>query len=285
MALPGLVAARNLADVADRERAWDNLGLNIGANLTAPESTAYIEAVETADAAFLEEEVKAAIHAFVVGCKIDGIWPAIKASCILAGARTLNGALVPLVGAAPTNVSGLLVSGDYNRKSGIKGDGIGKSLSTGYIVPENKTNDSHVVIYETERSTTTDGFLFGMGRVFGQSGNIGAQGPLTTNAVRVTLCSATSSSVSSYNTISGPITIGAARNNSASHEYIVGTNSGTTTDNSSFNSSPIHVFSRTSALGFSSPRVAFYSAGDYLSLSQLDLRLAALHTAFAAAIP
>ena len=29
MALPGLVAAQNLADVADRERAWDNLGLNI----------------------------------------------------------------------------------------------------------------------------------------------------------------------------------------------------------------------------------------------------------------
>jgi hypothetical protein len=32
MALPGLVAAKNLADVADRERAWDNLGLNISAN-------------------------------------------------------------------------------------------------------------------------------------------------------------------------------------------------------------------------------------------------------------
>jgi len=29
MALPGLVAAKNLVDVADRERAWDNLGLNI----------------------------------------------------------------------------------------------------------------------------------------------------------------------------------------------------------------------------------------------------------------
>ena len=29
MALPGLVAAQNLADVADRERAWDNLGFNI----------------------------------------------------------------------------------------------------------------------------------------------------------------------------------------------------------------------------------------------------------------
>jgi hypothetical protein len=33
MALPGLVAARNLADVADRERAWDNIGLDIQADL------------------------------------------------------------------------------------------------------------------------------------------------------------------------------------------------------------------------------------------------------------
>jgi hypothetical protein len=32
MALPGLVAAKNLADVADRERAWDSLGVNIEAN-------------------------------------------------------------------------------------------------------------------------------------------------------------------------------------------------------------------------------------------------------------
>jgi hypothetical protein len=29
MTLPGLVAANNLSDVVDRERAWDNLGLNI----------------------------------------------------------------------------------------------------------------------------------------------------------------------------------------------------------------------------------------------------------------
>ena len=32
MALPGLVAAKNLADVTDRERAWDSLGLNINAD-------------------------------------------------------------------------------------------------------------------------------------------------------------------------------------------------------------------------------------------------------------
>jgi hypothetical protein len=54
---------------------------------------------------------------------------AIKASCILAGARTLAGALVPLAGAAPTNV-GPFVSGDYNRKTGLVGDGSTKYLNS-----------------------------------------------------------------------------------------------------------------------------------------------------------
>ena len=65
----------------------------------------YIQAVEgpAGDNQVLEPAVRQAINNFVVGCKQDGIWSAIKASCILAGARTLNGALVPLVGTAPTN--------------------------------------------------------------------------------------------------------------------------------------------------------------------------------------
>jgi hypothetical protein len=92
------------------------------------DAQAYITAVETADGAALEEGVKTAINNFVVDCKADGIWSAIKASCILAGARTLNGALVPLAGTAPTNFN--FVSGDYNRKTGLVGDGISKYLNS-----------------------------------------------------------------------------------------------------------------------------------------------------------
>jgi hypothetical protein len=65
---------------------------------------------------------------FVNGCKADGIWNAIKASCILAGARTLNGALVPLVGTAPTNFN--FVDWCYNRKTGLVGDGSTKYLDS-----------------------------------------------------------------------------------------------------------------------------------------------------------
>ena len=67
------------------------------------DAAVYLNAVAVADGEQLEPAVRKAINDFVNGCKQDGIWDAIKASCILAGARTLAGALVPLVGTAPTN--------------------------------------------------------------------------------------------------------------------------------------------------------------------------------------
>ena len=51
-----------------------------------PDAQAYIDRVEAADDAPLEPGVREAINAFVVGAKQDGIWNAIKASAILAGA-------------------------------------------------------------------------------------------------------------------------------------------------------------------------------------------------------
>jgi hypothetical protein len=93
-----------------------------------PDAAAYITAVETADGQALEEKTKIAIDNFVLGCKADGIWNAIKASCILAGARTRLGALTPLVGTAPTSFN--FVDGDYNRKTGLVGDGSTKYLDS-----------------------------------------------------------------------------------------------------------------------------------------------------------
>jgi hypothetical protein len=93
------------------------------------DALAYIRNVEAADGGYLELGVKKAIDTFVRGCKYDGIWDAIKASCILCGARTLAGALVPLAGAAPSNNN--FVDADYNRETGLKGNGSTKYLDSG----------------------------------------------------------------------------------------------------------------------------------------------------------
>ena len=107
----------------------------------------YIQAVEVADGQALEPATRQAINNFVIGCKQDGIWNAIKASCILSGARTLNGALQPLVGTAPTNVGGLFVSGDYTRKTGLVGDGSTKYLDSNRNNNADPQNSKHLAVY------------------------------------------------------------------------------------------------------------------------------------------
>lgn len=116
-----------------------------------PDAAAYIAAVEAADGQSLEGGVKTAYDAFIRGCKSDGIWDAIKASCILAGARTLNGALVPLRGNAPTSFN--FVSGDYDRKTGLVGDGATKYLSSNRNNDDDPQNSKHLSVFRTTSET------------------------------------------------------------------------------------------------------------------------------------
>ncbi len=105
----------------------------------------YIRAVEAADKARLELGVRLAVNAFVVGCKADGIWQAIRASCILIGARTLSGILVPLTGISPTNFN--FVSGDYVRRTGLVGNASTKYLNTNRLPLEDGLNSYHMAVW------------------------------------------------------------------------------------------------------------------------------------------
>ena len=105
------------------------------------DAAAYTAAVEAADGQSLELGVVAAYHNFILGCKADGIWDAIKAACLLCGARTLAGALVPLVGTAPTNNN--FVDADYNRETGLKGNGSTKYLDSNRANNADGQNDNH----------------------------------------------------------------------------------------------------------------------------------------------
>ena len=117
----------------------------------------YIQAVEAADGQALEAGTRQAINNFVIGCKQDGIWNAIKASCILSGARTLSGALVPLSGTAPTNNN--FVSGDYNRKTGLVG-GSTKYLDSNRNNNADPQNNKHVSVFIENRGTLGIGARF-----------------------------------------------------------------------------------------------------------------------------
>jgi hypothetical protein len=246
--------------------------------LTDADAIAYVSAVETADGQPLEFGVAKAINDFVVGCKLDGIWSAIKASCILAGARTLAGALVPLAGTAP-NRFGTEGGWNYNRKTGLQGNGTDNYLNSNRNNNADPQNNFHAVVYATLGTLSTSVYL-GAGPTTNEVGatNFGyATGVFSrarngsTEAVLVTTATAL---------------VGVSR--SSSSEYTRRANSisqvVTSTSQTPYNGN-LMIFSTTSGNFATSSRLAFYSIGESIDLTKLDTRVSALITAFGAAIP
>jgi hypothetical protein len=242
-----------------------------------PDAAAYITAVETADGQALEEKTKIAIDNFVLGCKADGIWDAIKASCILAGARTLTGALVPLAGTAPTNFN--FVSGDYNRKTGLVGDGSTKYLDSNRNNNADPQNSNHNAVYISTAHTGGIGQYLGSGNALAGRNNLG-QNPSVpelfarSRSATVVILVGTGIGFSGH-----------ARSSNAS--FILrgnGTNSTVVAISATPENETVDVFRRASG-NYSNGRLAFYSIGESLDLALLDARVTDLINAFAAAIP
>jgi hypothetical protein len=266
------------------------IGAALAPNYADADVNAYINAVETADGQLLETGVRDAINTFITGCKSDGTWTAIKASCILCGARTLSGALTPLVGAAPTNNN--FVSGDYNRKTGLVGDGSTKYLDSNRANNADGQNSNHHALYITTVHAITGGFAGGYMGAGLSSGanNIGrstaAGNPLFTRSRNST---ADVHPDSSSGTATG--LVGISRSDSTSYSRRVGGASATLTVSSQSPSSEnVWVFRRNSpgtpgTEVFSNGRMSFYSIGESLDLALLDTRVSALYTAIGAAIP
>jgi hypothetical protein len=279
MTLPGLVAANNLLDVENIERVWDNLGN--GVDTGEAEALNYISRVEQVDGQPLEAEVKTAITLFILGCKADGIWNAIKASCILAGARTLNGALVPLTGPQPSIV-GPFVSGDYDRKTGLKGNGTTKGLNTNRNNNTDPQDSKHMSIYATTAPSGS-----GFPRYIGTVGGTGLS-VIGVNRVSTDIFMNINSSVG-IGTGAGTATatgfIGASRNTSTSViTRLLGVSVANTNTSQSRLSSNIHIFSNGGTGNFSDARVSFYSIGESLDLALLDARITTLMNALSVAI-
>ena len=224
----------------------------------------------------ISEANKTAVRAFVSGCQSDGIFDAIKASCILAGADTLAGALVPLVGSAPTNVN--FVAGDYSRTTGMKGNGSSKYLNSSTPLNSLAQNNNHLSIYTTANPTANGCY-------------IGASDSNSTGSAFVQIFAVIAGNMG-FRNMSGtgdssdPLAfaggfVGNRRNNSTNYSVRVGGNSATKTvaSNSGANATNFSVFARNinGAIGnYTDARIAFYSIGESLDLAQLNARLATL---------
>jgi hypothetical protein len=247
-----------------------------------PDAFAYYTAVEAADGQALEGSVRDAYNAFVVGCKADGIWTAIKASCILAGAKTLSGALTPLAGAAPSGFN--LASGTYSRTAGITFN----PIVSGYI--------------DTNRSGNADPqnnvhlSLFQIVGVFNTlAGNkSGATGPTYIDTFGSGLRARARTTLGTddpFSVVRGPGIIGFSRTaSSAGTIRGYGVNYTMTTLSQTPQSESVLVSARrTTSTGnpefFASGTLCFYSVGESLNLALLDARVSGLMVAISGAIP
>jgi hypothetical protein len=255
-----------------------------GTQKVDPDAAAYIAAVEVADGQALETGVKDAITAFVLGCKADGIWNAIKASCILAGARTLAGALVPLVGAAPTNSN--FVAGDYNRKTGLLGNGSTKYLNSNRNNNADPQNSKHIAAYVAEQfdpSASNNQIYIGTqwdvlgGFVIGRSSGSARLYYAFGNSATAFVAAAAVAPTGLFGV-----------NRSASSSFMVRAANATNTTNiasTAPTNENISIFRGGTGSVYSGSRIAFYSIGEALNLALLDARVTALVNALAVAIP
>ena len=244
-----------------------------GSGLDA-DALAYITAVEAADGQSLESATQQAINAFVKGCKTDGIWNAIKASCILAGARTLSGALVPLRGTAPTNFN--FVSGDYNRKTGLGGNGATKYLNSNRNNNADPQDSKHLSVWRTSQ-TVQAGLI---GNNTSTNGASWIYDGTSADTIRLNTNPSVVLPATSFSTDF----IGASRSSSSQISYRF---SGTTSTASSTSQTPLNenitIFRGVNQ--YTGSRMTFYSIGESIDLAALDSRVSTLMTDLTAAIP
>jgi hypothetical protein len=254
------------------ELIWQNLD---------PDAAAYIAAVEFQDGQALEDGIKKAYDTFVRGLKADGIWIKVATSCILAGARTLNGALVPLRG---VNVTGLnFVTADYDRKTGLKGNGTTKYIDTNYLDNAGIRIDNHACVYETEIGTAGDRAHLAARNAVTSATSIQLLRQANLNNLPI------NRNLSLANTVTqsaGAKFIGTARTTSPNFVWRYGASSGTTNLVADANTSGVNfrVFTREGAPLWQDNRMSFYSVGNSVDLLAYANRVTTLMADIDAAI-
>jgi hypothetical protein len=247
------------------------------------DAAAYIRAVEAADGQALELGVCNAYHNFFLELKATpGLFDAIKASCILCGARSLAGALVPVVGDAPTNNN--FISDDYNRETGLAGDGSTKFLNANRLLSADPQDDYHCSVYEyTAASSPNSMTLLGGGGAGNGAVTLGR----TTSAAYTRCRSATLKTGANVGDVAGFIGISRATGSGYSQRS-GGVNTLQTDASSVVGDYITTVFARATTGGgrdsLSDARIAFYSIGESLDLEALDLAVSTLLTAIGVAI-
>jgi len=239
----------------------------------------YLRAVEEADGAFLETDVKVAINNLVTGLKADGLWESMASTCLLCGPRTLAGALVPLKGDAPTSYG--FVEGDFDRE-GLAGDGT-SYLDSNRANDADPQNDNHNAAWVTAA---------GNGVLLASSSSLDGQNYIdiiSTPATRLLNRNNGTPSLQQVAGAAGAGLYGASRSVSTAFAYRTPQGSGTkTADSETTDARNVFVYARSddgvTVSAQTTATIAFYSIGTSLDLAKLDSHISSYVTAIGAAI-
>jgi hypothetical protein len=249
------------------------------------DAAAYITAVETADGQALEEKTKIAIDNFVLGCKAGRHlerhqgelhlgWCANSARCPDAAGRH-----------CPTSFN--FVDGDYNRKTGLVGNGSTKYLDSNRNNNADPQNSNHLSVYATTLQTAgVFGVYIGSRVEVGVSFLstwIGRSGLSPANVIGSSRGTGVVITATGLGDGAGFIGLSRANSTNASIRAKAATqvSAESTTTPADAN---VYVFQRNSSDGsfqFTDARLAFYSIGESLDLALLDARVTDLINAFA----
>lgn len=253
-------------------------GLSRGGILgqASAETLAYITAVETADGQGLEPAVLAALVSFA-----NWRIPLGGACCILAGARTLAGALVPLVGPAPTGVN--LVAGDYSRTLGLAGNGTNKTVATGYFNNSMAQNSRHLAINLSVYSYTSAGNTY-FGSSIRNTGDTLIFDQVLGN-MQYRCSTNTNSAVAGYGR-DGFNAVNRLASGSFTRHSQVDLSTATEASVTPANTDELYLYSRLGTGNFAAGTINLYSAGPGVAdMVDFQARVANLMSALAAALP
>jgi hypothetical protein len=194
----------------------------------------------------------------------------------MAGARTMAGALVPLVRPAPT-AFGSAGGWNYNRKTGLAGNGIDNYLNSNRNNNADPQNSKHLSVWRSTQATVDGGLL-------GSNGTLSGDSHLYTGfGLFIDRNNASTAADVPLASHPGAIFYGNSRSTPAGFNVrISGTNYSNNIVSQTPRSASLLVFQ---TAGYTNARLAFYSIGEALDLALLDARVATLMAAIAAAIP
>lgn len=198
----------------------------------------------------------------------------------MSGWRTLAAALLPLHPSMPVPTNVNFVQGDYSRTGGLKGDGVGKRISSNVDQVSLPALNRHLAVFQTEQRSAS-GAKSWMGTGTGRADQLTSE---TTTVVYLRASSLTGSTNSVIGNGNGLIAASREGNNILKKFYgSSGLPTETTVASSDETSYNISIFAR-GEQNFFDGRLSFASTGLSVDLTSMYSHLTSYKTALAAAL-